>query len=266
MSESTSEVLSILRENEIGRRARVRTPFGSRLITYADLTASGRYLHLVESWIRRVRPFYANTHTAVSSTGRILTELREEARAIVADSLNAGDDHVVMFCGSGATTAVNKLVGLLGLRISEPLERRFSLSYRIPEEARPLVLVGPYEHHSNYLPWLESIARVVEVPARDDGSVDLEYLERALVEHAPRELKIGAFSVASNVTGVLADVPAICRILHRHGAKAVLDAAAGAPYLPLDLSPDDPETMVDALFLSAGRADRASSWPTATCS
>ena len=248
-ADRVDEILSFLRQNEVGRRARIATPFGSRLISYADLTASGRFLHFIEAWIRRVRPFYANTHTAVSSTGRILTELREEARGIIAESLGAGPEHEAIFCGSGATAAINKLVGLFGLRISEPLERRFNLSAHIPEEARPIVFVGPYEHHSNYLPWLESIARVVEVPAMDDGSVDLAFLERGLTEHATRELKIGAFSAASNVTGVLADVPAITALLHAHGAKAVFDYAAAAPYVPIDMTPDGGEP-IDALVVS----------------
>lgn len=93
---------------------------------YADLTATGRYLHFVERWIQRIRPFYANTHTAVSSTGRITTALREKAREVVARSVRAGDDDVVMFTGSGATAAVNKLVGLLGFRIDEPLDREYA--------------------------------------------------------------------------------------------------------------------------------------------
>ena len=195
-------MLSFLRQNEVGRRARINTPFGQRLITYADLTASGRYLHFVEAWFRNVRPFYANTHTSVSSTGRILTELREDARGVVRSSVGAGDEHVVIFCGAGATAAINKILGILGLSIPEPLQRRYNLAQYIPMEERPIVFVGPYEHHSNYLPWLESIADVVEIPAKDCGAVDLDVLAQKLVEHKDRALKLGSFSAASNVTGM----------------------------------------------------------------
>ena len=83
---------------------------------------------------------------------------------------------MVLFVGTGATAAVNKLVGLLGLRIPEPLEREYGLSAGIPRERRPVVLVGPYEHHSNELPWLESIAEVVPVALDARGSVDLDDL------------------------------------------------------------------------------------------
>ena len=101
------EVIHFVRQNEVGRRASIETPFGRRLLCYADLTATGRYLHFVEEWIRRVRPFYANSHTSVSSTGRIMTELREEARRVVRRSVNASPDDVVMFVGAGATACVN---------------------------------------------------------------------------------------------------------------------------------------------------------------
>jgi selenocysteine lyase/cysteine desulfurase len=244
------EVASLFRQNEVGRRASIETPFGRRLICYADLTATGRYLHFVEAWIRRARPFYANTHTAVSSTGRIMTELREEARRVVHFAVGAGADDLVLFVGAGATAAVNKLVGLIGLRVSEPLEREFGLSRHIPAEQRPVVFVGPYEHHSNELPWLESVADVVEIALTPAGAVDLADLERRLQEYEARPLKIGSFSAASNVTGVLTDVPAVARCLHGHGAFACFDYAAAASYVPLQMQGERPAEKLDAIFLS----------------
>jgi selenocysteine lyase/cysteine desulfurase len=247
--ESFDEVASFIRQNEVGRRASLETPFGRRLLCYADLTATGRYLHFVEAWIRRVRPFYANTHTAVSSTGRIMTELREEARSVVARAVHAGPDDVVVFVGSGATAAINKLVGLLGLRISEPLARELGLS--LPPEKRPVVLVGPYEHHSNELPWLESVADAIEVGLDAQGGVDLADLEAKLVKYADRPLTIGSFSAASNVTGALTDVRGVARVLHRHGAFACFDYAAAAPYVPIDMHPEGEGEHIDAIFVSA---------------
>ena len=252
-----AEVANFLRQHEVGRRACIETPFGRRLLCYGDLTATGRYLHFVEAWIRRVRPFYANSHTAVSSTGRIMTSLREEARRVVHRALGASPDDIVLFVGSGATAASNKLVGLLGLRISEPLEREHALSRHIPPEARPVVFVGPYEHHSNELPWLESVADVVEIALDATGGIDLADLAAKLAGYPARPLRIGAFSAASNVTGILTDVAAVARVLHQGGALAVFDYAAAGPYVPIDMHPcredgtPDPETRIDALFLSS---------------
>jgi len=246
---SFSEAVDLIRRNEIGRGASIDTPFGRRLLCYADLTATGRYLQMVERWIQSSQPFYANTHTAVSSTGRIMTQLREDARRVIGRSVNVGPNDVVLFVGAGATAAVNKLVGLLGLRVSDALEREHSLTRQIPRDQRPVVFVGPYEHHSNELPWLESVAEVVEIDLDASGRIDLSDLERKLGRFAARPLKVGAFSAASNVTGVLTDVRAVARVLHQGGAYACFDYAAAAPYLPIDMHPSASES-IDALVLS----------------
>src|SRR5215472_5073148 len=105
---SFSEAVDLIRRNEIGRGAAIDTPFGRRLLCYADLTASGRFLGFIESWLGRLRPYYANSHTVISTTGTMMTQLREQARDIVRRSVGAGPDDVVVFCGSGATAAINK--------------------------------------------------------------------------------------------------------------------------------------------------------------
>lgn len=248
--QSFEEVAAAVRRNEVGRGTSIPTPFGPRLLCYADVTASGRSLRFVETWLASVERFYGNTHTSSSTTGRTMTRLREEARRVIRRSVNAGPEDRIVFVGSGCTAAVNKLVGLLGIRIPEPLEREFRLSEHIPAEERPVVLVGPYEHHSNELPWFESIADVVEIGLDDGGRIDLADLEAQLLRYRERPLRIGAFSAASNVTGVLTDVGAIARVLHRFGARAVFDFAAAAPYVAIDMNPPSPEERLDAIFLS----------------
>ncbi len=244
------EVAAWVRRSEIGRSTWMDGPFGRRRLLYADLTASGRALSFVESRVARLLPLYANVHSALSTTGRATAAVREEARRTVTRGVGAGPDDVVLFVGSGATAAVNKLVGLLGLRIPEPLEREHHLSRAIPRELRPVVLAGPYEHHSNELPWLESIAEVVEVELSRDGTIDLQDLRRKARAHHGRPLRIGAISAASNVTGVLTDVRTVCRILHEEGAIACVDYAAAGPYVPIDMHPPDPAERIDAVFLS----------------
>jgi len=247
---SFREVADRVRRGESGRATAVETPFGRRLLCYADLTATGRAVDFVERQVEALLPFYANTHTALSTTGRVMSALREEARRQVARGVGAGPEDEVIFVGSGATAAVNKLVGLLGLRIPEPLERDFALSSLIPRDRRPVVLAGPYEHHSNELPWLESIAEVVEVDLAADGSIDLDDLARKARAHRDRPLRLGAISAASNVTGVLTDVRAVARILHAEGALACVDYAAAGPYVPIDMHPSDGAERLDAIFLS----------------
>src|SRR3972149_1549351 len=109
-----------------------------------------------------------------------------------------------------------------------------------PPGARPAGFIGPFEHHSNELPWRESIAEVVVIPETADGHVDMGALEAALIAHAGRPLTIGSFSAASNVTGITTDISAVSSMLHRHGALSFWGVAAAAPYVGITMGPADP--------------------------
>jgi selenocysteine lyase/cysteine desulfurase len=236
-----SALIERIRGAVIGDDEAVAGPFGIRRVTYADYTASGRALTFIEDYIRdAVLPLYANTHTESSGTGLQTSRFREEARRIVRDAVGGSDEHAVIFCGSGMTAAINKLVDVLNLRLPADLDDRYQLRSHIPAAERPVVFIGPYEHHSNELPWRESIADVVTIGEDADGRIDLGQLERALVAHAARPLRIGSFSAASNVTGILSDTRAISVLLHRHGALSFWDFAAAAPYIEIEMSPHRP--------------------------
>jgi selenocysteine lyase/cysteine desulfurase len=246
-------LVETVREAVIGKDTAVETPFGLRRVTYADYTASGRSLGMIEDFIRdQVLPLYANTHTETSGTGLQTTRFREEARDIIRAAVGATrEEHAVIFAGSGSTGAVDRLVGLLGIRLPKGLSEAYQLEAAIPPDERPVIFVGPYEHHSNELPWRETIAEVIEIKEDADGHIDLVELEWRLIEHSQRPLLIGSFSAASNVTGIISDTSAIARLLHQHGALSFWDFAASAPYLEVDMGSSTGDgDYKDAIFVS----------------
>ncbi|OZC02741.1 aminotransferase class V-fold PLP-dependent enzyme [Rubricoccus marinus] len=254
-----------LRADTIGIDAPIQTPFGERLMVYADFTASGRQLGFIEDHLRDLAVLYANAHTEDSTTGRTATHLLHEAEHAIKRCVGAGPGGKVVCCGSGSTAAIHKLQQILGIAIPpatlDDLASRLA-DARGPEGAKdlirdlraigPVVFVGPYEHHSNEVTWREALCTVVEVALDCDGQVCLDDLEANLND--PKwegRRKIGSFSAASNVTGVVAPVHEIARVLRRNDALALFDYAAAGPYVDIDMSASgDDDARLDAVFLS----------------
>lgn len=235
-----------IRDGIIGADAVFPTALGlTRRIVYCDYVASGRALGFIEDYIRgQVLPLYGNTHTTTSVTGLQTTCFRHEARDIVKQACHASEADALIFTGSGSTQAVVKLRDALNLA-----------QYDGCSTGRAVVFVGPYEHHSNLLPWREAPVDVVSIREDVTGQIDLDELRAQLRAHAGRPLKIGSFSAASNVTGVLTDQNAVTACLHQHGALAFWDFASAGPYVPIDMNPvtakyGRTEIQKDAIFIS----------------
>ncbi len=246
-------LIEYIRRSVIGRDQMVDGVFGPRPVVYADYTASGRSLSFIEDYIREsVLPLYANTHTESSGTGLQTSRFREDAREIIRTSVGASDEHAVLFCGSGSTYAIDRMIGVMGLRVPAVFAEKHAEVSRIPADERPVVFIGPYEHHSNELPWRESIADVVTIDEDENGHIDMGHLAAELEHHGDRPLLIGSFSAASNVTGIVTDTDAIATLLHRHGALSFWDFAAAAPYVEISMGSNANGNLAykDGVFIS----------------
>ncbi len=247
-----AEFLDRLRSGVIGQGVAIRTPGGEKPLRYFDFIASGRFHRDVEDELNeRVLPFMANTHTESNATGRMMTEYYERSFARIGRYLGASPDDVLIPVGSGSTGVINRLINILGLRVPDQLEERHSLTRSIPAEERPVIFRSMMEHHSNDIAWRETIGDNVYVAFDADGRVSLDDLDDQLGRFEGRPWKIGTFSAASNVTGILNDVPGLARVLHRRGALAFFDYAAAGPYVDVAMHPaGDPDASADALFFS----------------
>ncbi|PRY65755.1 selenocysteine lyase/cysteine desulfurase [Vreelandella songnenensis] len=225
----------------IGEGAAITGPFGARPLLYADYTASGRALGVVEDALRfKVLPFYANTHTETSYTGKTTTYYREAARHAVSRSVGANDDYAIIFAGAGATSAINRCSQILELHNCPAASA----------EARPVVFIGPFEHHSNDLVWRECDVDLVRIPLCSRGVPCLDTLARELEAYAERDTRIVAFSAASNVTGIKTDVAALARLVHQHDGIVLVDYAASGPYVDINVAGTGTGDHLDAIFLS----------------
>jgi selenocysteine lyase/cysteine desulfurase len=269
IAEELIKNLAWLRQDIIGRNKQFPTPFGKKPLVYADYTASGRSLYHIENYMLYLQQYYANTHTEDDFTGKIMTTLMHQAEKEIKQAVNAGKCGKIIFCGSGATAAITKLQQILGVYWPPATEKRMEAfinscleRYQYKngechqkllnhiETNKPIVFIGPYEHHSNEIMWRETLCDVVEIPLDEDGKLDLVALEKAVSkeEYANRP-KIGSFSAASNVSGIKTPVYEAARILHKHNALACFDFAACAPYIEMDMNKDE-ECYFDAIFLS----------------
>ena len=219
---------------------------------YCDFTASHRPLQSIENYIRsRCLPYYGNTHTNTSLTGSQSSAFVSEARQIIAEACNAkitgkASEDVVLFAGNGTTSAVRLLIDCLGLKHFKGVTSDEASIIKNERKAKALIVLGPFEHHSNLLPWRElgGDQFVVETvkQSKDGSTVDLVHLEQMLIDHRKNypacPFIIGSFSAASNVTGVLVDDITITKILHKHGALSFWDYATGASYLNINVNPN----------------------------
>ncbi|WP_111878221.1 aminotransferase class V-fold PLP-dependent enzyme [Aequorivita sp. CIP111184] len=235
------------RNNIVGINQEFDSPFGRKKIIYTDWTASGRlYAPIEEKMLKDFGPFVANTHTETSVTGTAMTKAYHEARKIIKKHVNANDHDVLITCESGMTGVINKFQRILGLKIPENIKPYTN----IPDEIRPVVFVTHMEHHSNQTSWLETIAEVIVIPPNDEVLVCMKTFAETVEKYKDHPIKIAAVTGCSNVTGIQTPYHEIAKLMHQNGGLCFVDFACSAPYISINMHPEDEEAHLDAIFFS----------------
>lgn len=246
------------RRNIIGLDAEIETPFGSKKLIYGDWIASGRLYEPIEGRIwRDIGPMVGNTHSESTATGKAMTEAYRYAQKRVKQHVNASDNDVLIFTGSGMTSALAKLQRILGLKVPEQTRNYFTFVNKVnnslkgeDDDNRPVVFLTHTEHHSNHTSWLETIADVVLLEPNPDLTVNPDALRNEIAKYNNRPLLIGSFSACSNVTGYFPPFYELAKIMHEHNGYCFIDFAASAPYVDIDMHPADKMRQLDAIFFS----------------
>ena len=246
------------RKNIIGIDAEIETPYGIKKLVYADWIASGRLYSPIEKRISDdIGPMVGNTHSESTATGRTMTEAYHLAQKIVKNHVNADENDVLIFTGTGMTSAIVKLQRIIGLKVPEQAKKfcAITLSNNIKcselhSENRPVIFLTHTEHHSNHTSWLETLADVVVLEPSPDLTVNPDALRKEIVKYRDRPLLIGSFSACSNVTGYFPPYYELARIMHENNGYCFIDFAASAPYVDIDMHPADKLEQLDAIFFS----------------
>lgn len=238
---------SHFRKNIIGIDQEFVTPFGIQKIVYADWIASGRMYGPIEDLMRyEISPFVGNTHTDTTVTGSTMTKAYHRAKEIIKAHVNARKDDILISSNAGMTGVINKFQRILGLKVHE----KYVNSVCFEESEKPIVFVTHMEHHSNQTTWLETICDVVVVPANAQGLFCLENFEKCIEQYKDRNLKIAAITACSNVTGIKAPIHKIARMIHAVDGYCFVDYACSAPYVDINMHPENTEERLDAIYYS----------------
>jgi selenocysteine lyase/cysteine desulfurase len=246
------------RNNIIGTDTEIETPYGSKKLIYADWIASGRLYGPIERKIsEEIGPMVGNTHSESTATGKAMTAAYHQAQRIVKNHVNADENDVLIFTGTGMTSAIVKLQRIIGLKVPEQAKKFCAVSMfnnvkcsDLSSQNRPVVFITHTEHHSNHTSWFETLADVVVLEPSADLKVNPEALRKELEKYRDRPLLIGSFSACSNVTGYYPPYHELAAIMHEYNGYCFVDFAASAPYVDMDMHPADKKQKLDAIFFS----------------
>ncbi|MBZ7937059.1 aminotransferase class V-fold PLP-dependent enzyme, partial [Campylobacter molothri] len=211
-------------------------------VLHFDFTASALALKCIEKQIAKILPTYANTHSDSSLNSFKTQQFYEQARDDIKKSLKLNKEFALIACGTGSSSAIKKFQELLGIYLPPLIKEKYFT--QIQKDTLPLVIVGPYEHHSNELSFREGLCECIRIPLNKFGEIDFDFLEKTLESNKKRQI-IASFSLASNVTGIISDYKRISDLVRKYKGIVAFDASSFIPYKNIACK------YYDALFISS---------------
>jgi selenocysteine lyase/cysteine desulfurase len=212
------ELLNELRQTMIGRSVAVPTMEGIRPFINLDNSAS----------TPTFTPIWNAFSQTLHQTESVKQEIIQKVKLICAKTLNAPLSKYDVIFTSNTTEAINLAAE--------------SVSREDDEFSEPVVMNTLLEHSSNDLPWrMIPNCSLIRLSVNDEGFVDLNELENLLIsynqlfQHGKKRIKIIAVSGASNVLGVCNNLSEIGRIIHKYGARLLVDAAQLVAHRKIDM-------------------------------
>ena len=235
------------RKNIIGQDLEFQTPYGPKKLLYADWIASGRmYAPIEEIFQNDIFPLVGNTHTKTTVTGCSMTYAYHKAKEIIKNHVNADPSDILISSNSGMTGVINKLQRILGLKVHESFRDKICLE----GQEKPIVFITHMEHHSNQTSWLETLSDVCIIEPTDEGLVDLDHFTELLENYKDRKVKIAAITSCSNVTGVFTPYHEMAEMIHNYDGWCFVDFACSAPYININMHPENEKQYLDAIYFS----------------
>ncbi len=192
---------------------------GHRLIYFDNAASSQKPRAVIEALARYYERDNANVHRGLHELSSRATDAYEGARAKVAAFLGAGSAEEIVFT-RGTTEAINLVAHAWGGKFIK---------------GGDVILLTEMEHHSNLIPWQllaeRTGARLRFLPIREDGTLELEALDRFLTD----EVKLFAFTHISNSLGTINPAAELCRRAREVGAATLVDGAQSAGHMAVNV-------------------------------
>ena len=195
------------------------TARGKPLVYLDNAATSQKPRTVIEAISRYYETENANIHRGVHELSERASGLYDATREATRRFFNARHAHEIIFT-RGTTEGVN----LVASGFAQSVLR-----------AGDEIVVSEMEHHSNLVPWSVACertgARLVVVPVRDDGTLDVQAYERLLTDRT----KLVALTWVSNALGTINPVHHLVAAAHARGIPVLLDGAQAAPHIAVDL-------------------------------